>query len=149
MRTKDNFDPSKLTPAFLAQVFKAQQDLIAKHEQIRLTLYEMMASICYHAPVVRPCKLRFFALRGVVIEQPSHWLVFGNEDKHRVRAYAEDTLTEPSVPPRPLGFMIPTGKFHESRDGSLDAYYLCLRGKEYLGVDRTARGVYAITSYER
>lgn len=147
--SKDKFDPAKLTPDFLAKTFRAQKDLIAKHEEIKAVLWEMMASMCFHAPLVRPCEVRNYPARGIVIIQPSHWLVYNSEDKHRVRAYAEGTLTEPSVPPRPAGFMVPTGAFYEHRDGSLDARYHCLVGKRYLGDHRTAFGVTAILSHER
>ncbi len=127
----------KLTPSFMKGILKSQFDLIAKHAEMQAKLHEMMASLCFHAPLVRPAYTRAYGRHGVIIEQPSHWLVYDISSKERVRAYADGTLGAPSVPPNPMGFMIPSGntktKMVHGVEQSSEPLFHTLAGKRYIG----------------
>lgn len=138
MTTPDKWDPKKLTPEFLKKIIASEFELIANHRKMEQTLYEMMASLCFHAPLARPCGVRKYGLAsGCIIEQPTHWLVFDYVDRHRAHAHAMGTLDESSVLPRPIGYMIKTGNKKEIQrgnpDGGFEDLFLAMRGRQVLG----------------
>ena len=104
MRDKPEY--SKLTPTFLKSLLGVQIKLVENHKRTQELIWEMMAGLCVHAPLMRPCNLFDFTLKAVVIEQPTHRLIYHWQDKHKVRAHAEGTLMEEAIIPTPIAVAV-------------------------------------------
>ncbi len=108
MKTKD-FDRTQLTPTKVKGIISSTLRLIELHRKQHELFWELIAGICYEAPLPIGCTFKRAGLHAVAIATPTYWLVYQPGAKNMVEAMIKGELSPDLVPPRPIGVLIPSG----------------------------------------
>ena len=154
MKTKD-IDRTKLTPKRVSDIIGSSLKLIELHERQRELMWELLAGVCYEAPIPNLCEIKRAGINAIAIKTQTYWLVYQPGAKHLVQAMVEGKMTDVMVPPRPIGVLIPSGAMKTKRvytategttEHQVQLYYAVARARK-LGEFDATRGMMEIAQF--